>query len=268
VGHMNTGFVERFPGYADWLAFDSQRHPHSSCISDFTTTNLEPCYFGADYSGARILAVGDSHMNQWVEVIEEVSSEKALSIALVSKSACAIPIVNYNYNALRREYSECTEWRENLIEYINQYQPTTLVIQNSSVGYAPGSGLRLEEWGEGLRAFMQEIDDEINVLWILDNPRYPPHTQNCIERAMLNGLKDEDCSITRESALSVDMRNLERTILQDFDVSIIDFTEDFCDGYFCFGLINGVPLMADSNHISQAYIRKLKPKFVYFLLNE
>jgi len=256
-GYGSNGFAERYPNYAYWASYDQERHPDGRCISGFSTTELEPCSLGSSDGSGKVLAIGDSHMHQWVDVFEEIAVENGVSLEMITKSACAIADVSYFYQTLRREYTECSEWRRRLVDYINEVRPSRLVIQNSSMGYMNAT-LGLEEWREGLHAFFEAIDESIAVTWILDNPRFPHGVKACIDRAILTNDVVETCAIPRTSAIASDIQRVELSVLQDVRADVVDLTERFCDAERCFGLIEGVPVMADTNHISQAFIRSLK----------
>jgi hypothetical protein len=268
LGHNTNGFLTRFPGASSYEQFLEAKKPSNGCILRFEESSIKPCYFGSDNSSIDILAVGDSHINQWADVFKEAAYEKSLTITLLAKSACAIPVTSYVYSTLGRQYDECDEWRSKVIEFINENKPATLLIQNSSVGYVSFNGVSLEQWELGINSFIQAIDESIKIVWILDNPRFPRESVLCVNNAILADSSDEVCVTSRGKAIDENLQALERRVLKSLGVRIIDFTDAFCDENYCFSYRDGEVMMADSNHISQTFVEKLKLKFFAYLYHE
>ena len=233
------------------------RQPEGGCISGFFATELEHCLLGKAGGETNIIAVGDSHMHQWADVFDEIAKNNEISIELIAKSACAVPdISEYFYGRLGRNYTECNIWRQSLIEYLQSTKPSLLVIQVSSMGYI-NSEITLQDWTAGLRRFLKQLSNDVNVLWILDNPRFPFDPRRCISEQIIREAQSIDCSTRRSLAISAELQDAEVSVLNEFGAKVLDLTEFFCSETQCYSFINDMPVMSDTNHVTQGFLRSL-----------
>lgn len=263
-GHITGGFEFRFSKalIVQLNEFELDKRPKQECSADFIETNLEKCLFGDINSPIRVIAIGDSHIGQWSDVLEELATANGIRIEVIAKSSCAIAEIEYVYEALGREYTECTIWRSSLIDYLQSEQPDVVLVQNSSMGYI-NDQVSIQDWANGLENVADKLSTIPNVLWIQDNPRFSIDVGKCFERRLLFQEKNATCSESREKALSRSIRSTEQFVFGAYNnFAILDFSEFFCDNTTCEAVRNGIPLMSDTNHMSQSSVRELKGRLL------
>lgn len=268
AGHLTTGFPQRNENVSIWENFLDNRRPKRSCTIGFEPTKLESCSFGPEGREVQVLAIGDSHIGQWSDILANIASDNQIHIEIIAKSACAIPEVEYFYKGIGRKYKECTIWRENLLSHIQESRPRLVLIQNSSLGYLK-NGVSLSDWEVGLRKVFQKLEGINRVIWVLDNPRFPFDVRKCAARVLLQGYDESYCSIDREVGIHSDLRKVEIATVGEFpNVYVFDLTDFFCNSDVCFGVRSQHPLMSDTNHISQHSAEQLKDDLVDAIILE
>jgi hypothetical protein len=241
----------------EWGNLTTLRRPLESCISSFSQTDLEVCSFGEYSSQKYIIVIGDSHIGQWVDQLRSLAEEKSLRIDMIAKSACALAYVEYFYSTINQRYDACTVWRQNIIDYIKNSEADAVVAQNSSAGYLK-EGVSIDEWQEGLHDFFDEFLDVESVFWIFDNPRFSFNVWDCFEMVFFRDFNELKCSEKQASAIRKDIRFAEIEVTSSFrNVHTITLDDFFCDNMRCFGVRDGIPLMSDTNHISQIATQSL-----------
>jgi hypothetical protein len=103
------------------------------------TEQTKPCVYG-DPAGTRALVLaGDSHAQQWFPAFEAAAKQHHWRLVTWTKAACPLAAHDVHSPELRRPYTECTTWREGVIEKITDLRPDIVVIGQSDSG-AQGRG--------------------------------------------------------------------------------------------------------------------------------
>lgn len=250
----------------------SEIRPRIRCDQDYHEVDPKPCIVGAVESESIVVAVGDSHMGQWLDVLDEIGSENRIQFRVYSKSACANANVSYFYGALRRVYHECEVWRGKLVAEIDRLDPKLVFLTNSSAGYVrlDGGMPNLEQWQKGVGEFVQQITGgKRRVIWLIDNPRFVEYNPfHCYQRHLwLNEDSFEECSASRTSVLKSEIVSAEIQALKGISsTSVLDFTDFYCDANTCRSIVSGQPLMRDTNHLTRPATFMLKERLAESLL--
>jgi hypothetical protein len=131
----------------------------------------EACTFGPSGAGGLALVVGDSHGASLVEPVVELAAARDLATAGWFRAGCPAS------RAVPDHHPRCAGWQEAVLTQVRALQPHLVVIANRSTDYttdppepatfgpiglaggqrAVGEDERVEVWGAGLRAFVQEV---------------------------------------------------------------------------------------------------------------
>lgn len=245
---------------ARYHEFRELRRQKTFCIARFTQIDPQICAFGPPDGAPHVVAVGDSHMGQWADILKELAEEEGARIELVTKASCAIAEVDYVYPEIGRDYRECWAWRRAVLDRIAARPPDVVLMTGASQGYTPGL-VSVADWTAGLRELSTQLLSVNRMIWLYDNPRFSFNVWTCFERSTLNGLDPDRCTVPLAEARNPQVRAAEASVFADVvNLETVDFTDYFCDEDRCVGMRDGAPLMSDSNHVSQYAAQELKDR--------
>jgi peptidoglycan/LPS O-acetylase OafA/YrhL len=254
-GYSETRFGEREVTFRNYIKPEVE--PKINCIQGFFDTDIKPCLVGAEQSEVVFAAIGDSHLGQWIDVLDDIGRKENISFIVYSKASCASATLNYYYEALHREYWECTAWKEKVLTDLEKRQPSAILLTASSAGYVKFDGgfPSLQDWRAGVGHFIGRVSlGGRKIFWLIDNPRFWNYNPwSCYERSyILEQSAFDGCKERREKAVNKFLVDSEIKVLSKIEnVTIIDFTNFYCDGNFCNSIINNMPVMRDSNHLTR-----------------
>ena len=252
------------------LAELSAVNPKISCAQDYQDIKAVPCVLGDLRSSKLIIAVGDSHMAQWADLLQKIGTERGIRIEMFSKSACANASIEYFYSGYGKIYKECAIWRDNVVRKIKRRNPRLVFLTNSSAGYVrvDSNYPSVADWKDGVSRFLDQIvSDGYKVLWLGDNPRFwKLNPLNCWQRMTLFELDHGNCSSPRNQSINSDILNVEREVVLSKSAVYADFTNFYCNATECNSIIQNVPIMRDSNHLSVSATMMLKEEVERLIL--
>src|SRR3990170_4826390 len=159
------------------------------CHLSVPETASPACVFGSVASEQVIVLFGDSHAAQWFPALERLASSHGWRLVSLTKSSCPVAGVTIWSTSLKREYSECDEWRRAALERIAREHPWLVVISDSReytlwsegalVPAAEGGAL----WNGGLGRTLANLAAVAGrVVLIGDTPRSQVDPPVCLSR--------------------------------------------------------------------------------------
>ncbi|MBW6432477.1 acyltransferase [Actinoplanes hulinensis] len=104
----------------------------SGCHLDlWTVTAPGECVFGDPAGKKTVYLFGDSHAGQWFPALDAIAEERGWKLLIRIKAACLTPAVRTYRKELKREYTECPEWRSKVIDEIKQVRPDMVIMSSS-----------------------------------------------------------------------------------------------------------------------------------------
>jgi len=216
-------------------------------------------------AGRRLVVVGDSHARQWAGTLDRIGRETRLRIDLYTKPACTVADMSYHYHRIRRDYRECTIWREAVFARIEADPPDGILLTHSALARARDPG--------GPEAYVAALGRSLGrlratgrpVAYLQDNPVFFGFDAvDCLFRHVLNGARargEEVCTLPREAALDPKLRAAERLLAAaDPGLAMYDLSAPFCDDRLCYAGRDGRLMMSDSNHLSGPATALLEPR--------
>ncbi|MDQ1295143.1 MAG: hypothetical protein QG608_3028 [Actinomycetota bacterium] len=241
------------------------------CFVPFGSVDVDPnCRFG-DPNGQKVVVLfGDSHAAQWFPALEEAAKEQHWQLYLWTKSGCGYSGTRQWLAKYRREYRECSTWRESALRRIeglsrvdavvigrNVYQLTKLVDQN---------GLKADEkaavglWAEGAdRTFRRLQARSRKVVLLRDTPRPLDDLPACVSE---NLSAPQRCDFPRKGHADLDAQlfSTERKAVAANGVHVLRTTPLVCPRGNCPALSQtGNLTYKDDNHLTGSYSRELGP---------
>lgn len=242
----------------------------SDCHLNLLETATGDCFFGDVNASTTIVLFGDSHAAQWFPALDKLAREHHWRLVSYTKSACPVAWVNTVNNQLGRAYTECSEWRENVIDRIVALQPA-LVVMGYYAGYVAEnkgtSGNQVvgkEAWQTGMRHTFSLLEkSNIPVAVMRDSPRPGFNVPLCLARQAKTSWINMNCDYPRAKALDLEEYQLTRNAATDMkNVSFIDLSANICASEQCSPIDakSGIVLFRDSHHLTTEFVRHLAPE--------
>lgn len=231
-----------------------------SCMVSLLETEVsaEPggtCVAGGTENGqTTVVLVGDSHAYHWVPALREVAIERGWKLVSLTKGGCAfwdVELVNTN---LKRDYTECYQWRENALERIEQEQPA-MVITSAGI-FNPRDGDFADRWVAGVETGTQKlVATGAEVVVIEDTPYPKKDVPTCLAQ---NVTDTTECVLSPEEAYSDNARR-ERSAAaaSAAGATLVDPYRWFCTAEACPVIVGNTIVYTDNSHVSATYSRLL-----------
>lgn len=217
-----------------------------------------PCVFGHPTEDGSMFLFGDSHAAQWFPALDAIAQEQAFKLYSRTKSGCPPADVRLWYDLLKRDYSECSMWRERVVEEIERRKPAIVFISSFS-GYDPlgeddnvlHGEARLAALIAGERRTVDRIRQSgAQVVFLADTPFFDIDPLDCL---VSNPERADLCRVSSSEALAERAPWSLETQSDQTGVHVVDMTDRFCwDGY-CRAANTDFVFMRDNSHITMAY---------------
>lgn len=240
----------------------------AGCILSYETVTPKACVFGNKDAGRSIALFGDSHADHWSTPLIEAAEKNDTKVVTWLKSGCRASRLTVWATKLKRNYTECDQWRAQSIRQIIAARPNLVVISEIAL-------ISLDKMSAGMQAPQsQEADGRaglhatltafsqagLKVAVIRDVPFNDDHVDTCVSRALWRGQRPSLCDQKRTYAANDANAAIERDIVHTVPgASYIDMTNQFCDARTCHVFINGKIAYRDQHHLATPFAETLEP---------
>ncbi|MEZ3161350.1 acyltransferase family protein [Microbacterium sp. BWT-B31] len=238
------------PGFAG-----VDRPADEQCFVQLNDARAVSCEFGSDDPDApTVVLIGDSHAFQLLSTFELISHDNGWRLVTFFKGACP-----WNTTPLSTAGAfgvACTDWRNAVTAQLADldvdavFTAAIATTPYSAAGFdsshdAAVAGYR-EAWGEML-------DRGVPVITVVDNPVWETDPNKCLRTRA-----QDECSGARSDLL------VENDPLRDASagldrVTLLDFTDVFCDDSTCYPVVGGANLYRDQDHLTVTFVDTLRP---------
>ncbi|MEV7548349.1 acyltransferase family protein [Amycolatopsis sp. NPDC089917] len=209
---------------------------------------LEVCTSRPEGTPAKkIVAVGDSHMQQYLAAIKPMAEKNGYQVTFMLKGACPFSTTS---DAMPGD-AGCLAWNSAAQKEILAMRPdAVLALSTRDVRVGP-----TEKTPQGFVDQWKVLDRAgIPVVAIRDSPRPGFSPPSCIEA---NGLKAPECSVPRKKLLADPP--YEKLTDIPANVSLLDFSDYFCGRELCRPVVGNVLVYMDDNHVTASFMTTLSP---------
>ncbi|MFE6610927.1 SGNH hydrolase domain-containing protein [Amycolatopsis sp. NPDC057786] len=209
---------------------------------------LEVCTSGPEGAPAKtIVAVGDSHMQQYLAALKPLAEKNGYRITFMLKGACPFSTTS---DAMPGDPG-CLAWNSAAQKEILALRPDA-VLTLSTRDVRPGL---TEQTPQGFIDQWKVLDRAgIPVMAIRDSPRPGFSPPACIDA---HGAKAAECSVPRNKLLAEPPPYASRDI--PGNVMLLDFSDYFCGRSLCRPVVGNVLVYMDDNHVTATFMTTLSP---------
>lgn len=233
----------------------------AECWSRVDTRDVALCALGEEENyEQRILAVGDSHNNVWVDVYEQIAEARGWRIDVAGRAGCQwvspdAPV--YGQNA--EGQAGCAEWRAAISERAasGEYDAILTTASSKSRFTSETPGVSDEEFHTQmiLEAWQARPSSDTPILFLRDNPIFPDESLDCIANSSARDAGD--CSRPRADALL--HTGYDDAVARTENAHTIDLSDLQCGLDRCDMVVGGVVVTRDGAHLTSTYAGTLAP---------
>ena len=240
------------PGFAG-----ADRPSDERCFVQLNNSNPVSCTFGSEDPDAPVVAlVGDSHAYQLLPTFQRMADDNGWRLVTYFKGACP-----WNTTPLSTGGTfgaACADWREQVIAALDETPPDAVftaalaTTPYASAGYDSSYDAAVAGYRDAWEA-MTSIG--VPVLTVVDNPVWETDPNKCLRTR-----DAADCTGARADVLVADdpLRGAAEGMT---GVTLLDFTEVYCDEESCFPVVGGANLYRDQDHLTVTFADTLRPQY-------
>ncbi len=231
------------------------------CLRGFFETGHPDCVFGDPDSDTAVALIGDSHAAMWHPAFERIAEQRGWRLETMARAGCPFLDLAVKFAALRADYTECTRWRETILQRLRE-RPPRLVVLSHWRGYGPASlpaGLTVYDraWLDSLTEMVRRLH-AIGADVLVLGPVPAPQTMVPV---CVSGHLDDRTACAPSRSTAVDAAGIagERRAAAAGGGRYADLTDLFCTDERCPVIVGNTLVYFDDNHMTMEYGEVLAP---------
>ncbi|MGO2557944.1 acyltransferase family protein [Brachybacterium sp.] len=222
----------------------------NGCHRPQSSTDAGGCRIGENPEAPLVFLFGDSHAASWYPALAELAAEGTIRLDTNTKSSCssaAVPLVLEGV-----DYVECDQWRDGVLERIDQEQPDLVLLANYGAAEQElegGNEDYVARWQEGLASTIGSIEGP-EVAVIADVPEQGETAAVCLS-AHLDDARE--CAAPRATAFDPELVRAEQEAAEATGARYVDLTEHLCNAETCPTIIGNVLVYRDGHHLTATF---------------
>jgi peptidoglycan/LPS O-acetylase OafA/YrhL len=231
----------------------------TGCHASLEDTVARICAYGDVGSPTTVVLLGDSHAASWFPAVERLTSERGWRLLNLTKSACgAFDLRRWN-GIVKREYTECTAWRESALRLIEKERPALVLVAESRkgeiIGQAGVTPLTSVEgqaaWRAGAARSLERLGHAADhVVVIGDTPRSDYDVPVCLSDHQADILA---CATPFGRAVDTAWLAEEATAAAEHGATYVDPTPWVCPSDPCPPVLGKFMVLRDEHHLSTPF---------------
>lgn len=229
---------------------DQPRIYADGCHRSFAETVPADCVYG-NSSAPRVVLFGDSHAAQWFPALMGWATDNGYAVEVHTKSSC--PSVDATVYRDGVPYTECSLWRDAVIDRIEKESPALVLIANFGTANLnlPSDHSYASAWNSALSSTLERISAPTAV--IADTPDLGQTPSICLSARLQDTAA---CGLPRAEAVRADVRQAEATAAAADGSPMIDLTDFLCSDV-CNPVIGDTLVYRDAHHLTATFSAEL-----------
>ena len=227
-----------------------------------------PCVYG-DPNGAKTMyLIGDSHAAHWFPGFDQAARDRGWKLVALTKSACQVPSVLVWNVPLKKPYTACAQWRDQVFARARADHPALIVLASNDLdngGMIDAAGRRIPTvghaddplWVQGWQASFGKLAQPGTKLVLLQDSPWPQGDAPECLAAHARDITACDRPLAK-SIVEPNRRKLVAAAARAAGVTVVDPTSWFCTAT-CPPVIGNTLVYKDNSHLTTAYARLLAP---------
>jgi peptidoglycan/LPS O-acetylase OafA/YrhL len=228
------------------------------CVLTWTAVRVRTCTYGVAESAITVALVGDSHAAQWEPAFDQVAQQRGWRLDTLGKVTCPLLDLPITSPYLGRRYTECEQWRSEVLDRIRAAPPAVVVLgMTRRYGADFGFTVYGPQWLDTLTRTVADIRATGAAVLVL-GPVPDPHTNvpSCLSERLTSAAA---CAPDRARAVSQPGIAAEAAATAAGGGHYADLTSLFCTPTRCPVIVGDQLVYRDDNHLTVGYAQWLTP---------
>lgn len=228
------------------------------CVRSWREVGQAECASGDPDSATTVALVGDSHAAMWQPAFEPIAAQQHWRLETMAKVTCPLLGLPITSPYLGREYTECEQWRGQILTRLRAERPRLIVVSMSRRYGADFGFVSYDQtWIESLNRLVGDLRATGAAVLVLGSIP-DPHTTVpvCLSEHIDNAAA---CTPARPAAVNDAGIAAEQAATIAGGGQYADPTSLFCTAARCPLIIGDNLVYRDDNHLTVSYARTLGP---------
>ena len=232
----------------------------NGCVRSWREIGQGECATGDIASPTTVALVGDSHAAMWNPAFQHLAEQRHWRLETLAKVTCPLQDLHITSPYLGREYTECKQWRAQIVNRLKAEHPRLVVLDMSrrygaDFGFTSYDPAWIDTLGRTV-AQLRSIGAAVLVLGPVPDPGSSVPT-------CLSGHVDDAtaCAPARPVAVGDGGISAERAATTAGGGHYADLTDLFCTADRCPVIVGNTLVFRDDNHVTTEYAQLLTPVF-------
>ncbi len=233
----------------------------NGCLRDPFQSGQPECATADTASTTTVALVGDSNAAMWNPAFQQIAAQRHWRLETLTRAACPLLDLSTVNPINGREYTECDQWRGQIISRLQSEHPRLVVLSMTRRYGGGGSSTRLTSydpaWIASLNRLVQQLRGtgaKVLVLGPIPDP------QSLVPDCLTGHLDDATaCSPPRSKAVNEAGITAEWATTKAAGGEYADLTDLFCTADRCAVIVGNILVYMDEAHVTIEYSRLLAP---------
>jgi peptidoglycan/LPS O-acetylase OafA/YrhL len=223
------------------------------CALSLAGTRPPACVYGDPHGKVTVALVGDSHAQHWFPALDLIARRQGWRLVPLTKFSCVFVDMRIWSPNLKREYTECETWRENVVDRLVQLRPDLVIISsNRWLPVVNDSDTDPERQGDAMARLIRRIHAPVAI--IVDTPRSEFDVPACLAA---HRTAIEECVTSRSAALTWRHLRREKQAARETGATLVDMSKAICPSDPCPPIIGNRLVYRDNHHLTATFARAL-----------
>lgn len=230
----------------------------NGCVRSWREVGQSECASGDPDSPTTVALVGDSHAAMWNPALEPIAEARHWRLETMAKVTCPLMDLPITSPYLDREYTECEQWRGQVLNRLRNEHPRLIVV-GMSRRYGGDFGFVSYDraWVDSLARLVAQLREIGSAVLVL-GPIPDPHST--VPTCLSEHLDDASaCAPARPAGVNDAGVAAEQAAVTAGGGRYADLTSMFCTTGRCPVIVGNTLVFRDDNHLTVSYAQTLGP---------
>ncbi len=230
----------------------------NGCVLSWRDVEQPECVSGDAGAPTTVALVGDSHAAMWQPALEPIARDRHWRLETMSKVLCPLMELPINSPYLGRKFTECEQWRSDVLARLEKERPR-LIVLDMSRRYGADFGFTSydQAWLESLTRLVQRLRGTGASVLVLSQVPDPHSTvPTCVSAHMDDAAA---CSPARSDGLNDAGIAAEAAATTAGGGQYAELSGLFCTADRCPVIVGNTLVYRDDNHVTTEYAQVLAP---------
>ena len=230
----------------------------NGCMRSWREVGQSECATGDTASPTTVALIGDSHAAMWDPAFQQVAQQRHWRLETLAKVTCPLQELHITSPYLGREYTECEQWRGQIMARLQAEHPR-LVVLSMSRRYHTDFGFAAYDpaWIDTLTRTVARLRSTRAAVLVLGPVADPESSVPSCLSAHLDSATA--CAPARSVAVDSDGIAAEHAATAAGGGHYADLTDLFCTPDRCPVIVGNTLVFRDDNHVTTEYVQLLAP---------